>query len=272
MDSRPIAISRRLALRQPPYDAEVEKAIRNTAFSGLSPLNLRLALANHPKLGAAFQSMAHVVLFKCAVPERDREIAIIRTGALTRSEYEWGMHVSIYGEKCGLGETHVRELTGAASWRELSEAVWTPAERLVVRMVDELHRHSTVADETWDAMVATWPQDQGDRAHLRVELLSHGRLLSEFDRGAARGRLRALPARRRPGARPRLIAAGGTDSLTSPRYKETRCASCSFWPSPRCRHSPRRRRPTTRRRRSGSSTSRRPAPAATRSPGCSPTR
>jgi len=54
----------------------------------------------------------------------------------------------------------VRELTGAASWRELSEAVWTPAERLVVRMVDELHRHSTVADETWDAMVATWPQDQ----------------------------------------------------------------------------------------------------------------
>ena len=160
MDSRPIATSRRLALRQPPYDAEVEKAIRNPAFSGLSPLNLRLALANHPKLGAAFQSMAHVVLFKCAVPERDREIAIIRTGALTRSEYEWGMHVSIYGEKCGLGETHVRELTGAASWRELSETVWTPAERLVVRMVDELHRHSTVADETWDAMVATWPQDQ----------------------------------------------------------------------------------------------------------------
>ena len=160
MDSRPIATSRRLPLRQPPYDAEVEKAIRSTAFSGLSPLNLRLALANHPKLGAAFQSMAHVVLFKCAVPERDREIAIIRTGALTRSEYEWGMHVSIYGEKCGLGETHVRELTGAASWSELSETVWTPAERLVVRMVDELHRHSTVADETWDAMVATWPQDQ----------------------------------------------------------------------------------------------------------------
>jgi alkylhydroperoxidase family enzyme len=160
MTQSPIAVSRRLPLRRPPYDAEVEKAIRNTAFSGLSPLNLRLALANHPKLATAFQSMAHVVLFKCEVPERDREIAIIRTGALTRSEYEWGMHVSIYGAKCGLGEAQVAELTQAASWRELSETLWTSAERLVVRMVDELHRHSTVADETWDSLVATWPQDQ----------------------------------------------------------------------------------------------------------------
>jgi alkylhydroperoxidase family enzyme len=155
-----IAASRRLPLRRPPYEAEVERAIRNTAFSGLSPLNLRLALANHPKLATAFQSMAHVVLFQCDVPERHREIAIIRTGALTRSEYEWGMHVSIYGAKCGLGEEEIAQLTRASSWRELSETLWTPAERLVVRMVDELHSHSTVADETWDALVATWPQDQ----------------------------------------------------------------------------------------------------------------
>ena len=58
--------------------------------AGLLPrlVNLRLALAHHGKLGGAFQAMAHVVLFQCAVPERDREIAIIRTGALTRSEYE----------------------------------------------------------------------------------------------------------------------------------------------------------------------------------------
>jgi alkylhydroperoxidase family enzyme len=98
----PLAASSRLPLRPPPYEPEVEKAIGNTAFTGgLSPQNLRLALANHPKLAAAFQAMAHVVLFKCEVPEREREIAIIRTGALTRSEYEWGMHVSIYGDRWG---------------------------------------------------------------------------------------------------------------------------------------------------------------------------
>lgn len=155
-----LAPSRRLPLRQPPYDASVEKSINSTAFTGLSPRNLRLALAHHPKLATSFQAMAHVVLFQCAVAERDREIAIIRTGALTRSEYEWGMHVSIYGERCALTEAQLQELTCAASWRDLSDGLWTPAERLIVRMVDELHAHSTVADDTWQALNTTWPQEQ----------------------------------------------------------------------------------------------------------------
>ena len=156
----PIAKSRRLPLRQPPYEPDMEQTIRNTAFTGLSPLNLRLALANHPKLAAAFQAMAHVVLFKCEVAERDREIAIIRTGALTRSEYEWGMHVSIYGEKCGFTEAQVQDLTCTPSWQGLDARLWSPTERVIVRMVDELHRHSTVADETWQQLNATWPKEQ----------------------------------------------------------------------------------------------------------------
>ena len=157
----PLAKSRRLPLRPPPYEPEVEKAIKNSAFKGLSPLNLRLALAQEPRLSVAFQSMAHVVLFKGALPERDREIAIIRTGALTRSEYEWGMHVSIYAEKCGLTEAQVMELTIG----QPGEALWTEKERVIVRMVDELHHHSTVSDATWAAMCTHWPEDQ------RVELI-----------------------------------------------------------------------------------------------------
>ena len=82
-----LAPSKRLPLRPPPYEPEVAAAVQSQAFKGLSPLNLRLALANHPGLGPAFQAMAHVVLFRCALPERDREIAIIRTGALPRSDY-----------------------------------------------------------------------------------------------------------------------------------------------------------------------------------------
>lgn len=157
---RPLAASARLPLRPPPYEPEVAAAVQSTAFKGLSPLNLRLALANHPRLGPAFQAMAHVVLFQCALPERDREIAIIRTGALTRSEYEWGMHVSIYAAKCGLSAEQVGELTQGAGWERLSPTLWSESDRLIVRMVDELHHHSTVSDATWQALSATWPQDQ----------------------------------------------------------------------------------------------------------------
>lgn len=156
----PLAVSRRLPLRPPPYEPEVAQAVGSTAFQGLSPLNLRLALANHPKLGPAFQAMAHVVLFKCELPQRDREIAIIRTGARTRSEYEWGMHVSIYASKCGLSAAQVDELTHAPGWQALSPDLWSEAERLIVRMVDELHVHSTIADPTWDGLCEHWPQPQ----------------------------------------------------------------------------------------------------------------
>jgi len=153
-----LAVSRRMPLRAPPYDEAAARAIGNTAFSGtLSPQNLRLTLAQEPRLAVAFQQMAHVVLFKGSVPEREREIAIIRTGALTRSEYEWGMHVSIYAERCGLSEAQVMELTcGTVP----SESLWTAKERLIVRMVDELHHHSTVSDGTWAALQAHWPRDQ----------------------------------------------------------------------------------------------------------------
>lgn len=152
--------SRRLPPRQPPYDENMKSIIESTAFEGLGPRNLRLALAQHPALGSAFQAMAHVVLFECDVPERLREIAIIRTGALTRCEYEWGMHVSIYGEQCGLDDDAIMDITLADSWRELTDARWTEDERLVIRMVDELHAHSTISDATWSRMVSTWPQKQ----------------------------------------------------------------------------------------------------------------
>ncbi|MDP9912561.1 alkylhydroperoxidase family enzyme [Variovorax boronicumulans] len=51
-------------------------------------------------------------------------------------------------------------LTGSADWQALSPARWTDKERLIVRMVDELHHHSTVSDQTWQSLCAGWPQEQ----------------------------------------------------------------------------------------------------------------
>ncbi len=156
MTTPSLAPSARLPLRPPPYEPEVERSLHNKAFAGLSPQNLRLALAHQPLLARAFQELGHVILFKCTLAEREREIAIIRTGALTRSEYEWGMHVSIYAERCGLTQMQIADLTQGDAENDR----WTPRERLIVRMVDELHRHSTVADSTWAGMREHWPNDQ----------------------------------------------------------------------------------------------------------------
>ena len=147
----------RLPLRLPPYALEEEAALANNAFKdGLSPLNLCRALVHDPKLFVAFQAMAQTVLFKGSLPEREREIAIMRTGVLTRSEYEWGMHVSIYAERCGLTDQQVDDLTAD----EIRQDLWTPREWLIVRMVDELHQHSTISDATWNELRSNWPHDE----------------------------------------------------------------------------------------------------------------
>src|SRR3546814_14315011 len=43
---REIPKSRRLALREPPYDEGAAAVVGNTAFKGLSPINLRMSLAH----------------------------------------------------------------------------------------------------------------------------------------------------------------------------------------------------------------------------------
>ncbi|TNE41269.1 MAG: carboxymuconolactone decarboxylase family protein [Alphaproteobacteria bacterium] len=146
----------RLPLCGPPYDEQTRKAIENSSFTGLSPNYLRLALAHHPLLARRFQSLAQAVLFEAGVDLRPKEIAIMRTAALTGSEYVWGMHVSIFGERCNLDEAAIRDLTLAKSWQDLKDDRWSAEDRLAIRMVDELHFNSTISDETWKEMSATW--------------------------------------------------------------------------------------------------------------------
>ncbi|WP_158970284.1 carboxymuconolactone decarboxylase family protein [Chachezhania sediminis] len=152
--------SKRLPLRQPPYDDETRKAIDNTAFKGLSPGNLRLSMAHHPALAGRFQALAHEVLFGAEVALRAKEIAIMRTTARAGAEYPWGMHVAIYGDRCALDRDMCMELATAEDWQALTDLRWTDEDRLMVRMADELHEDADVADATWALMNERWPVSQ----------------------------------------------------------------------------------------------------------------
>ena len=60
-------------------------------------LNIYRTLVNHPKLLKRWSVFGTHVLFKNTLPPRERELLILRTGWLRRSEYEWGQHVLIAG-------------------------------------------------------------------------------------------------------------------------------------------------------------------------------
>lgn len=62
------------------------------------------------------------------------------------------MHVSIFAERCALTEAQIGELT----FGRLSDALWNEKEKIIVRMVEELHRYSTVSGKTWELLRSNW--------------------------------------------------------------------------------------------------------------------
>ncbi|SKA22161.1 Alkylhydroperoxidase family enzyme, contains CxxC motif [Enhydrobacter aerosaccus] len=146
----------RLSPRPRPYEPDLEKMMDGMRFEGPSPRNLMQALAHAPKFLMRFQALGGTILFSGKLPAREREIAIMRTGARTRSEYEWGMHVALYQGSCGLSDAEIcATLHGAGD-----DPVWSARERLIIRTVDELHDTSTVSDALWRELASEWSEEQ----------------------------------------------------------------------------------------------------------------
>jgi alkylhydroperoxidase family enzyme len=127
---------------------------RSSGVSGNSPLNIFTTLARHPGLFKRWMVFGTHVLFKSTLPHRERELVILRTGWLCKSEYEFGQHTRI-GRDCGLTDEEIRRITlgpDAPGWSEV--------DRVLLRATDELHERQVISDATWTALGATWNERQ----------------------------------------------------------------------------------------------------------------
>jgi len=125
------------------------------ARASLGPaVNIFRTLAHHPKLFKRWLVFANHVLFKSSLPPRDRELVILRTGWLCRAEYEWGQHV-IIGRASGLSDDEIDRITLGPD-----ALGWDPFDAALVRAADELHDHSFVSDETWEALGERYSTEQ----------------------------------------------------------------------------------------------------------------
>ena len=110
-------------------------------------LNVFRTIANEPDAAKAFLAWGGYILSKKnALPPREREIAILRTGYLCKSGYEWTQHVRI-GLDAGLTDTEVAAIKagpGDPSWGEL--------DRLILQASDELFADKFVSDATWNGL------------------------------------------------------------------------------------------------------------------------
>ena len=89
-------------------DDEAQKVLQPMLEAG-RPWNIFLTLARHPDLARRWLVFSNHVLFKSTIPAREREIAILRTGWLCQSEYEWAQH-EIIGAEAGLTPEEIERI------------------------------------------------------------------------------------------------------------------------------------------------------------------
>ena len=82
-----------------------------------TPVNLYRALGNHPALAAAWTEFANAIRNESKTPRALRELMILRTAQIARSEYEWAHHLRM-ARKAEVSEAKIAALTG---WRTAKE-------------------------------------------------------------------------------------------------------------------------------------------------------
>jgi len=106
------------------------------------PVNLYRALANHPGLVRAWTEFANSIRNGSRTPRKLREIMILRTAQLQRSDYEWAQHLKM-ARKAGVTEAQIAEL---AEWRASKQ--FDAKERAALALTDAVVA-GNVTDEVY---------------------------------------------------------------------------------------------------------------------------
>jgi alkylhydroperoxidase family enzyme len=140
----------RIAPLEPPYAASIEEQLASMMPPGVPPIALFRTFVRNPPMAAAMQHWGqHVLSRALTVGLREREIVIDRTCARCGCEYEWGVHVAFFAPRAGLDAGQVTSLTHGGP----ADSCWdSERDRLLVRLVDELHETSDLSDPLWDAL------------------------------------------------------------------------------------------------------------------------
>ncbi len=137
-----------------PYPPELQAVFDRIMPSGVPPLALFTTLARVPRIYDRFR--AGSLLDRGPVSLRHREIVIDRTCARCGCAYEWGVHIAFFAQQAGLTPEQIR----ATVRRGADDPAWSQEEKLLIRMVDELHDSANISDEVWGALAASFSLEQ----------------------------------------------------------------------------------------------------------------
>lgn len=153
------------------FDGDLEEILAGALTHNGTPLNIFGTLGHHPKLLKRFNLLGGFLLNKGLIPPRERELVILRVGANARSVYEFGQHTLI-GLECGLSQPEIDALVESPDSHD-----WSPADRALIALADDLHADDCVSDATWTELAERW--SEAELAELLV-VAGFYRLVSGF--------------------------------------------------------------------------------------------
>jgi 4-carboxymuconolactone decarboxylase len=116
--------------------------------------NLYATLINHPKFYGPRSTFGTYIQRESLVPPKTRELVIMRSGWLVKTEYEWAHHAPI-AKDVGLTDADIARIAKGADAKG-----WNEDQRAVLRAVDELHRETFISDATWKTLAKYYSKEQ----------------------------------------------------------------------------------------------------------------
>ncbi len=117
-------------------------------------INAFKAFMEHSEFYLRSAMLGHHIISQSSLPERDREILILRIGWLCGAEYVWAQHKMI-GAMSGLRMKEIRRITKGAD----AEG-WDPFNATLIRAVDEFYRDCFISETTWKALTEHYNKQQ----------------------------------------------------------------------------------------------------------------
>ncbi|MFX1450421.1 MAG: carboxymuconolactone decarboxylase family protein [Promethearchaeota archaeon] len=133
---------------------EVQFLIDKTISNKGRNYNVFKGCMEHQESFMRYLMWLYHILFHLTLPDRDREILILRIGWLCGSEYEWAQH-KIIGAMSGLKTKEIRRITEGPD----AEG-WDPFDATLIRAVDELYKDCFISEPTWKALAERYDKRQ----------------------------------------------------------------------------------------------------------------
>jgi len=142
-----------------PYSPELERDFNTIMPPGMPPLSIFRTVAHNPRVLSRMVNGG--LLDKGSISLADRELVILRTCAVCKAEYEWGVHVAGFAKKAGFSEEQIQDTANVKT----NSAIWSASQQLLIALADQLHDSNQVDDTLWGKL-----SEEYDSAQL-VELI-----------------------------------------------------------------------------------------------------